>query len=244
MAKGDMLVADPVRFRITETFTTALLGTAPANKAIYAEYIATRRAEGLAKRAAAAQRMGIGVPAPVGTVEEELETIVSEEQGLTVFHADATGIFLFDYEVVGHYKEAAETLADAHGVPMVRSKLDTLMYVRPCKPSSPGDRRIYICDSAGVPCKRADGRIERPLRAMTMQGPRVSLTCSEMVTEGRTVQYHLEMLPYLRAGWGKSAKAVEIEPFIRLLCSISDKHGRGQWRSGGNGRFTAVIEKL
>lgn len=233
------------KFTITETFTTRLLGSAPANKEVYREYIAKKKLEAEEKRRKHAERTGtVSVP-PSGSVEEEVETI-NEDVGLTVFHNDigqtteagepGQGLFLFDYQVCGFWKEAAEILVEEHGIKQPRSKLDNYLLVEP--------RRIYIRDAAGAILTKADHRIERPLRAMTMQGPRVSLACSEVVEPGRTVSYTVDFLPYLKRGSGKEAKAADIDEFVKMIVAFAQRKGRGQWRNGGNGKFSAVVKPV
>lgn len=245
MADFTMEMVDPVKFKIKETFTTRLLGTAPANKDVYAEYIASRKAAAEEKKRKFAERSGLPVTPNVGTEVEEEETI-NEEGGVTVFHADlglktesgedGKGVFLYDYQIAGFYKEAAEILMELHGIPMVRSKLDNLAMIEP--------RRVYITDANGGILQKPDGKLERPLRAMTMQGPRVSLACSEVVNPGRKIEYTLSILPFLKSGRGKEGKKVELEKFVKMLVQFGERKGRCQWRNGGNGKFTATVTPL
>lgn len=229
------------KFEVSEKLTTQLLGTAPADPAVYQAYIAQKRRDEAERRAKAAERLGKETIPPQGAAQEEIDTI-REEAGITIFHNDlgktaedgqaGKGLFLFDYQVAGFWKEAAEILADEHGVKQVRSKLDNFMLVEP--------RRIYICDAEGNVLQKADGRLERPLRAMTMQGPRVSLACSETVNPGRMVKYTVDFLPYLKTGFGREAKALDFTKFVEMILSFAQRKGRGQWRNGGNGKFQAA----
>jgi len=233
------------KFLIRETFTTRLLGTAPADKEVYQEFIAKKRADLEERKRKMAERTGKPSQPTPGTPEEEVETI-NEESGITVFHndlkqktedgKDGKGIFLFDYQVAGFWKEAAEILGPEHGIKQPRSKLDNYLLVEP--------RRVYIFDDKGAVLDKADYRIERPLRAMTMQGPRVSLACSEVVNPGRGVEYTVDFLPYLKAGSGKEAKDVDLDKFVEMILQFAARKGRGQWRNGGNGKFTATWKAL
>ena len=233
------------KFMVTETFTTRLLGTAPADKEVYKAFISKKRQDEAERRAKAAERTGQPTVPPQGTEHEEVDTI-REEAGITVFHNDADqtcedgskghGLFLFDYQVGGFWKEAGEILQAEHGIPMVRSKLDNFMLIEP--------RRIYIRDDDGKALQKADLQIERPLRAMTMQGPRVSLACSEVVNPGRHIAYTVDFLPFLKTGRGKEAKALDIDKFVELILWFGKRKGRGQWRNGGNGKFTVSMKAL
>lgn len=233
------------KFQVTETFTTRLLGTAPADKEVYKAFIAKKRQDEAERRSKAAERAGQPTIPPQGTEQEEVDTI-REEAGITVFHSDVgqvcedgskgQGLFLFDYQVGGFWKEAGEILQAEHGIPMVRSKLDNFMLVEP--------RRIYIKDESGHALQKADMQIERPLRAMTMQGPRVSLACSEVVNPGRHIDYTVDFLPFLKSGRGKEAKALDIDKFVELILWFGKRKGRGQWRNGGNGKFDVAVKPV
>jgi len=236
---------DTIQFKVKQTFTTQALGTAPADKEVLKNFIASKRAEAEERRKKAAERMGVPAIPVAGTEVEEIETI-SEEKGLTVFHSDlgkrtetgeeGKGLFMFDYQIMGQWKEAAEILADIHGVKQVRSKLDNLLCVKP--------RRIYFHDAAGKHVERANDRLERPLRAMTMQGPRVSLVSSELLEPGCWIEYVADFLPFLKAGSGKEAKKIDIFEFSKLVLSLGERRGTLQWRNGGWGRFAYTIESL
>src|SRR3990167_2091609 len=227
----------PSRWRITETFTTRLLGSAPADKDVYRNYIADKKIETEEKRRRFANDRGMDEPVAVGTVEQEVDSI-REESGGTTFHNNlgqneengdpGQGLHLLDYQIKGFFKEAAEVLQGEHGVKQPRSKLDNFLFVYP--------RCIYIRDGDRI-LTEPDGKLERPLLGRTMQGPRVSLACSEMINPGRTISYEVELLPYVKSGSGKEARSIDVDRFIEMLLEYGARKGRGQWRNGGNGRF-------
>ncbi len=233
------------RFKVTEQFTTRLLGTSPASKEVYEAYINKKRREEEERRKKAAARLGVETAPVAGTAVEEVETI-DEEAGITVFHndllqkteagEDGKGLFLLDYQVAGYWKETAEILQGEHGIKQPRSKFDNFVYIQP--------RRVYIQDVDGKVLQKADGRLERPLRAMTMRGPRVSLACSEIVNPGRWISYELTILPFLKKGSGREAKAVDVDWLVDFIASHGQLKGRGQWRNGGNGKFVAKVERI
>lgn len=234
-----------IRFNVTETYTTRLLGSAPASKDLYATFIASKKAEAEESRRKFAERHGSPqAQHETATVEEELETI-SETAGMTVFHNDlglkredgqtGKGLFFFDYQIAGFWKESAENLQEEHGVKQVRSKLDNFLVIRP--------RHAYLMRD-GREITAPDGRIERPLRAMTAQGPRVSLACSEYLEPGCTLSYQLDFLPYIKVGGGKEAKKLDLDMFVEMVANHGSRKGRGQWRSGGHGRFEVKVEAV
>lgn len=98
MARGKK--EDEVLERIYEvrlTLTEAILGAAPSDKAVYTSYIAAKKAEILAL-------------AEEGELDE-LETLPSEEKGMTVFHQLPDGTpFLYDYVIRGFFKDACSML--------------------------------------------------------------------------------------------------------------------------------------
>lgn len=238
---------DSVQFKITETFTTRVLGSAPANKEIYNNFIASKKAEAEERKRKFEQRSGEPTQPNIGTIEEEIASL-EEMPGMTIFHNDAglkteegtdgRGLHFLDYQVAGFYKESAEILAPLHGIPMVRSKLDNFLQVKP--------RRVYITDQDGAVLTKPDGILERPLRAMTMQGPRVSLAASQLIDQNRKIEYILDFLPYIKSGTAKAGnkKDVNLLDFVKTMLAYAARKGRGQWRGGGNGRFIATVEPL
>ena len=104
------------------------------------------------------------------TGEDEIANVPEGEgSGYTGFFTDDEGIFLYDYHIKGFLKEAGNVLKESVKVKALRSKLDNFVFVFP--------RKIRLQDFP-------DGVLERPLRGMTAQGPRVSLAKSDMVNAG------------------------------------------------------------
>jgi len=150
---------------------------------------------------------------------EEDEEVVNEELGMlpegvgeTGFYTNEKGIILKDYHVKGFFKEAGNTLRDALRIPALRSKIDNYVFVEP--------RDIYLAP-------QPDGRLERPLRAQTMQGPRVTLVSSDFVKAGTSIEFTVTILPH---------KQLNFDVIERLL-DYGRYKGLGQWRNGGFGRF-------
>ena len=66
---------------------------------------------------------------------------------------------------------------------------------------------------------------ERPLRAQTPMGERVSIAKSESVPAGSTVEFEIECLDD------------KLEDMVRECLDYGKKRGLGQWRNSGKGRF-------
>lgn len=184
------------------TLTEPMLGTIPKNKEVFSTYIATKVAD----------KEGIDYASEVETVED------LKEKGYTGFHSDEQGIFIFDYMIKGFLKNAGNTLKDIQKVKALSSKIDNFVFIFP--------RKIHVGKT------QPDGILERPLRAMTMQGPRVTLAKSDYIDAGVSFDIELKLL---------SHKEVS-EKIIDELFEYGQLKGLGQFRNGSYGRF--VVEKI
>lgn len=199
--------------KIRITLIEEMLGTKAANKEVFASFIASKCPDDDLRR-------------------QEIETAEHrEEAGTTVFDRDETGaLMLWDYQVKGFLKEAANVMRQCADKPAeedgkkarspwgsAKSKFDNFVFVYP--------RKI----SLGV--NEPDSICERPLRAETMQGPRVSLARSEVVNAGRSFECEIQVLP-----------GAPITEKMLLQCLDYGKFkGIGQWRNSGKGRFSYEI---
>lgn len=203
-------------YRCEVELTEPMLGTVPANKQVYTDYIRDKEAE---KRV------------PVPEADAEAVTQADEEvldlgaKGYTSFYQDKEGHpILMDYQIKGFLKEAGNIMKDViegsdakgkvvEGFKALRSHIDNELFVFP--------RRIKIAD------KVDPEPLERPLRAMTQQGPRVALVKSDTVPEGTTFEFEIRVLKHSKINEGA----------IRLVLDYGAVKGFGQWRNGGYGRF-------
>lgn len=185
-------------------FTEPLLGTVPQSKDIYTNYIASL------------------APKP-SLADEEIETVEDvEDKGWTGFHTDKDGPFLYDYQIKGFLKEAANILKQELNIKQAKSRVDNYVFVFP--------RRVHfkgLADANLVP-------LERPLRGMTPRGERVTLVRSDQVPVGTTIQFEILILPNPK---GKESSAITVDVVEKLL-DFGTLKGIGQWRNGGYGRFT------
>lgn len=212
-----------VRLKLTEP----MLGTVPKLKNVYTDFV-TNKAPGVEKVEDNIVFFSAdATPEEADAVLDEIATVPEEPsgRGWTGFHTDADGkAFIYDYQVKGFFKEAGNTLKDFAGpertkLQALRSKLDSYMFITP--------RRIYLNAILEEP-------LERPLRAMTMQGPRVTLVKSDVCPAGTELVFTLKLLPHRDL----------TEDVLRLLLDYGEFLGLGQWRTGSYGRFTYELSKV
>lgn len=87
--------------------------------------------------------------------------------------------------------------------------------------------------NTGFPNGGELGVLERPLRAATAQGERVTLARSDTVPAGSTLVFTINVL-------GGSIS----EELLREWLDYGENRGLGQWRNAGYGRFGYTLKKL
>ena len=191
---------------------TRILGAQAANPKVHSEFIAAKAAK-LAK----SEEQTAMLP------KEELE-----KKGLTVFLRDDGVLCLADYVIKGFLKEALGVIKSQVKIGSPASKVDNLILVEP----------DYIhFTRGGNSVTEADEIFERPLRAMTMQGPRVSVSASEIIRPDWELEFTLTLVDN-----EKTAKSVALTwNVIEEALNYGAIKGLGQWRNGQNGRFTWEI---
>ena len=194
--------------KIKLTLTEELLGTKAANPDVFADYIASKHPSGTPQK-------------------DELDNAEHrEEAGTTVFHRMNGQPGIYDYQVKGFFKDSCaalnrfdKELREVNGKALeklsaFKSKIDGAIFVFP--------RFIPLVLPAGT----AIGICERPLRAETAQGPRVSLCRSETTPPGTTLEIDIQIF------------SKELSPYVELFLNYGKLRGLGQWRNSGKGRFT------
>lgn len=195
------------KYKVTLTFTEPILGTIPKDPEVYAGYIATKAA------------------LTDEQVAEELATVEKvEEKGWTGFHMLNGSPILYDYVLKGFFKGACGALrrvsdTKSYKVRAYKKIIDGLIFIMP--------RRIPLV----LPASEGLGVLERPLRAQTAQGERVTLARSDTCPVGTTLSFTVMVL-------GQVSEAL-----LREWLDYGALLGLGQWRSGGWGRFEYVMEK-
>lgn len=195
------------RYHVELTFISAILGSAPSNKNVYENYVASKMPEPTPEAVAAESAL----------IPEELP-----QTGKTIFRVDpdTKGLIFLPHKIRGFLKESASAIS-GKSLTAFKSKIDKWVFVEPDK--------IFLRRD-GQYITQADGTCERPLRAVTAQGPRVSLLSSEQLNEGVTVEFNLLVLPL-----GQKEITEEI---LRSWFDYGQFQGISQWRNGNFGRFT------
>lgn len=187
--------------RVRLTLLEEILGTASNNPEIHSEFIASKAPDAKSR-------------------EEEIEAIGVDaeiEKGMTVFPRNAEGQpIMWDYQVKGFFKDACGMLrkvsdSKSSKIKAYKKEIDGLIFVQ--------EREIPF---------RFDGKIgncQRPLRAQTAQGERVSLANSETIPAGTTLEFTIECLV-------DSDMAA-----VREWLDYGRLRGLGQWRNSGKGKF-------
>ena len=191
-----------VTMHVRLTFDEPLLGTSPANSEIYREFIGSKAPD-------------------AASVEDEVASLGADavaEKGMTVFPRLEDGTpFLWDYQIKGFFKDACGILRKVPGkrsskIKAYKKEIDGLIFPQP--------RKIPLALSGPV------RECQRPLRAQTAQGERVSLAMSEEVPEGSAVEFDVVCLDDGQAD------------NVREWLDYGALRGIGQWRNSGKGRFT------
>lgn len=199
-------------YKLTITFNEPILGSQPGADTPAADFVKAKAAAILAKT---------GDDVPDDEIAPDLE------KGTTGFYrlpTDPAAPCLMDYQVKGFLKESGLIQNGARNVKNLRSKIGNLVFVRP--------RHIplIIPDGGGITFN------ERPLRAMTMQGPRTSLARSEQLPAGTRIECTVIVLVPV-------AETIK-EDLLRDLLDYGEFQGLGQWRNASWGSFTYALERV
>ena len=189
------------KIHVKITFTEPLLGTSPSNEDIYRDFIGSKSPDAT-------------------SIEDEVAALGADavaEKGMTVFPRDEAGKpFLYDYQIKGFFKDTCGGLRKVKGtesekIKAYKKEIDKLIFPQP--------RQIPVDFDGEI------GKLERPLRASTAQGERISLACSEMIPAGATCEFDVVML------------SDSHEKLVREWLDYGTFSGIGQWRNSGMGRF-------
>lgn len=189
------------KINVRITFLESVLGTSPSNEDIYRDFVGSKAPD-------------------AATIDDEVEAIGVDavvQKGKTIFQKLEDGTpYQYDYQIKGFFKD---TCGGLRKVPKTKSskikafkkEIDKLIFVIP--------RKIPIVFSGEI------GECQRPLRAQTPMGERISLAISEEILAGATMTFSVNCY---------------IDDQIDLVREWLDYgvfSGIGQWRNSGKGRF-------
>lgn len=197
--------------KVKVTFVEPVLGTWPSNQNIAREFIASKAPD-------------------ASTIEDEVAALGADavaDKGMTVFPRNEEGQpVLYDYQVKGFFKDSCGMLGRIGGKTETGKKkavnesgkltaykkvIDGLIFVEP---------RMIPINMAGEMTE-----CQRPLRAQTAQGERVSLANSEEIPAGSWCEFDVILMD-------EAHEKVVIEWLY-----YGRMRGIGQWRNSGKGRF-------
>lgn len=200
------------KFKLTGT--SPILGSIAMDKKVFTEYLAMRGKSPEEREKA------------LNDVDNVPEGGEAAENKATGFYRDEDGNFILkEYQVKGFLKEAARCLKDQLGLVAPVSKIDNYVFIR--------ETNLTIHTKSGETVTSADAILDRPLRAMTAQGPRVALAYSEMVNDW-SIEFTLRVL---QNEGSKKSVAMTMDVIEELL-DYGCLKGLLQWRNGGYGKFT------
>lgn len=191
--------------KVRLTFLEPVLGTWPSNENIARDFIASKAPD-------------------ASTIEDEILAIGADavaDKGKTVFpRADGRPIF-YDYQIKGFFKDACGMLTrvkttKSSALKAYKKIIDGLIFVEP--------RMIPITVNGDI------GECQRPLRAQTAQGERVSLANSEEIPAGSYIEFDITLFDE------KAHKEAVLE-----WLDYGRMRGLGQWRNSGKGRFAYEV---
>jgi hypothetical protein len=200
-----------------------MLGTLTKDKNVFETFIMSQAKTDMEKTRAAED---------LDRVPEE-----TEARGWTGFYEDDEGHpILMDYQFKGFLKTAANVLKGVVGTKTVKVK-------NPKEGESPTkiekgiaglkshvSNTVFVFPRYIQLAEKPDGVLERPLRAETARGPRVTVTRSDIINPGREYTLEIRVLE----------DSVVKEQVLRDILSYGELSGLLQWRNAGYGRFKVI----
>lgn len=187
--------------KVRITLTEPVLGTASNDKEIHSNFIASHAPDAPSR-------------------DEEVAAVgVNEvvEKSMTVFPRNTDGVpIMWDYQIKGFFKDACGSLrkvsdAKSSKLKAYKKEIDGLVFVK--------ERQTVIQTDKPIES------LQRPLRAQTAQGERISLANSEMIAAGATLEFTVLCLKD------------DLMGYVEEWLDYGALRGLGQWRNASYGRF-------
>ena len=200
------------------TLDEEMLATSPGTKEIYMERVASKAPD-------------------AATIEDEIAALGLDkvvEKGRTIFARDKLGNpGIFCYIIKGFFKNACKAMREADGaesksLTSYKTKIDNLIFIRPVEydPVTNPKKLLLIEPPKDPEEESGEGICERPLRASTPQGERITLASSESVPVGSTIRFKILLYK------------AEMEKYVIEWLDYGEFNGLGCWHNSGKGAFT------
>lgn len=199
-----------ISMKVRITFTQPVLGTKPADPELHTRFVASKAPD-------------------AKTMEEEIAALGAsevEERTKTIFYKLEDGTpYIEAYQIKGFFKEAVRTLKKVPGTLSSKQtaylkKVDNFIFVQG---NMANDTIIPLYMPIDLDLNATD--CQRPLRAQTPKGERVSLAHSEEAPAGTYAEFTVTTL-------------VDSDTeLVREWLDYGHWKGIGQWRNSDKGRF-------
>ena len=186
--------------KVRITFKQGVLGTQTGDKECYRSFIGSKAPDAT-------------------TLEDEVANLGADEvveKGKTFFPRHDDKPFIYDYQLKGFFKSACSAMSKVKGSKSEKMKafkknIDLRIFIK--------DRYNFFDNVTEIT------ELQRPLRANTPTGERVSLAISEMINAGATVDFTVVCL------------VDEDIDTVREWLDYGQFNGLLQWRNSGCGSF-------
>lgn len=187
--------------KVRITFLQGVLGTQTGDPEVYRSFIGSKAPD-------------------ASTIEEEVEALGTDsvvDKGKTFFPKNKDGqAFIYDYQIKGFFKSACKALSkvsetQSSKLKAYKQEIDLRVFVK---------QRENVISNYDIITE-----CQRPLRAQTMQGERVSLAISEEIGAGATVDFTIIVLQD------------DTLNVVREWLNYGRFNGLLQWRNSGKGSF-------
>lgn len=186
--------------KVRIVFKNGVLGTQTGDKDVYRSFIGSKAPD-------------------ASTIEEEVANLGEDEvveKGKTFFPRQDGKPFIYDYQLKGFFKSACSAMSKVKG-----SKSEKMKAFK-----KNIDLRIFIKDRYNfIDNIREITELQRPLRANTPQGERISLAISEMINAGATCDFTIQCL------------VDDDIDIVKEWLDYGQFNGLLQWRNSGMGAF-------